>query len=50
MNKLIPLKELFTPVYGVNLELVNVEECEKKIQTASALFHGQSSIMEYQRM
>ena len=30
MNKLTPLKELFTPVYGVNLELVNVEECEKK--------------------
>lgn len=29
MNKLIPLKELFTPVYGVNLELVNVEECKK---------------------
>lgn len=29
MNKLIPLKELFTPVYGVNLELVNVEECRK---------------------
>jgi len=29
MNKLIPLKELFTPVYGVNLELVNVEECSK---------------------
>ena len=30
MYKLIPLKELFTPVYGVNLELVNIEECEKK--------------------
>lgn len=29
MNKLIPLKELFTPGYGVNLELVNVEECRK---------------------
>ncbi len=29
INKLIPLKELFTPVYGVNLELVNVEECRK---------------------
>lgn len=29
MNKLIPLKELFTPVYGVNLELVNIEECRK---------------------
>lgn len=29
MNKLIQLKELFTPVYGVNLELVNVEECKK---------------------
>lgn len=29
MNNLIPLKELFTPVYGVNLELVNVEECRK---------------------
>lgn len=29
MTKLIPLKELFTPVYGVNLELVNVEECRK---------------------
>lgn len=29
MNKLIPLKELFIPVYGVNLELVNVEECRK---------------------
>lgn len=30
MLKLIPLKELFTPVYGVNLELIHVEECEKK--------------------
>lgn len=30
MYKLIPLKELFTAVYGVNLELVNIEECEKK--------------------
>lgn len=30
MYKLIPLKELFTPIYGVNLELVNIEECEKK--------------------
>lgn len=30
MHKLIPLKELFTPVYGVNLELVNIEECKKK--------------------
>jgi hypothetical protein len=30
MIKLIPLKELFTPVYGVNLELIHVEECEKK--------------------
>lgn len=29
MNRLIPLKELFTPIYGVNLELVNVEECRK---------------------
>jgi len=29
MNKLITLKELFTPVYGVNLELVNVVECKK---------------------
>ncbi len=29
INKLIPLKELFTPVYGVNLELVNVVECKK---------------------
>src|SRR3989338_4157027 len=29
MNKLIPLKELFTPMYGINLELVNVEECSK---------------------
>lgn len=30
MNKLIPLKELFKPVYGVNLELVNIEECSKE--------------------
>lgn len=30
MFKLIPIKELFTPVYGVNLELIHVEECEKK--------------------
>lgn len=30
MSKLIPLKELFKPVYGVNLELVNIEECSKK--------------------
>jgi hypothetical protein len=30
MSKLVPLKELFTPVYGVNLELIHVEECEKK--------------------
>lgn len=30
MNKFISLKELFMPVYGVNLELVNIEECEKK--------------------
>ena len=30
MLKLIPLKELFTPVYGVNLELIHIEECEKK--------------------
>lgn len=29
MNKLISLKELFTPIYGVNLELVNVEKCRK---------------------
>lgn len=29
MTKLIPLKELFTPIYGINLELVNVEECRK---------------------
>ena len=29
MNKLVPLNELFTPVYGVNLELVNIEECKK---------------------
>jgi len=29
INKLNPLKELFTPVYGVNLELVNVEECKR---------------------
>ncbi|MBF0555486.1 MAG: restriction endonuclease subunit S [Nitrospirae bacterium] len=30
MTKLVPIKELFTPVYGVNLELVHLEECEKK--------------------
>jgi Type I restriction modification DNA specificity domain len=30
MSKLIPLKELFNPVYGVNLELVNIEECSKQ--------------------
>jgi len=29
MIKLIPLKELFTPVYGVNLELIHLEECNK---------------------
>ena len=29
MNNLIPLSELFTPKYGANLELVNVEECLK---------------------
>lgn len=30
MNKLIPLNKLFEPIYGVNLELVNVEECSKQ--------------------
>ena len=29
MFKLIPLKELFTPIYGVNLELIHLEECNK---------------------
>lgn len=29
MIELIPLKELFTPVYGVNLELIRLEECNK---------------------
>jgi hypothetical protein len=29
MNKLVPLDDLFTAVYGANLELVNVEECKK---------------------
>jgi hypothetical protein len=29
MSKLIPLGDLFTAVYGANLELVNVEECSK---------------------
>lgn len=29
MIKLVPLNNLFIPVYGVNLELVNVEECNK---------------------
>lgn len=29
MNKLIPLGDLFTAIYGANLELVNVEECAK---------------------
>jgi len=29
MIKLIPLKELFTPVYGVNFELIHLEECNK---------------------
>jgi hypothetical protein len=29
MNNLIPLKELFTPIYGVNLELINMKQCDK---------------------
>lgn len=29
MSNLIPLKDLFDPIYGVNLELVNVEVCSK---------------------
>ena len=29
MIKLIPIKELFTPVYGVDLELIHLEECNK---------------------
>ncbi|MFZ5559849.1 MAG: restriction endonuclease subunit S [Patescibacteria group bacterium] len=29
MLKLIPLKELFIPVYGVNLELIRLERCDK---------------------
>jgi len=29
MPKLIPLKELFEPIYGVNLELIHLEECNK---------------------
>jgi len=29
MSTLIPLKELFEPIYGVNLELVHLEECNK---------------------
>lgn len=29
MSKLIPLKELFKPVYGVNLELIRLEKCNK---------------------
>lgn len=29
MAKLIPLNKLFKTIYGVNLELVNVEECNK---------------------
>lgn len=29
MIKLIPVKKLFTPVYGVNLELIRLEECNK---------------------
>ena len=29
MSKLIPLKELFRPVYGVNLELIRLEKCNK---------------------
>ena len=29
MNKLVPIKDLFKAVYGVNLELVNLEECKK---------------------
>jgi hypothetical protein len=32
MPNLIPLKELFRPVYGANLELVNVEVCSKQDQ------------------
>jgi len=30
MPKLVPLKELFEPIYGVNLELVHLEKCIKK--------------------
>lgn len=29
MQTLIKLNKLFTPIYGVNLELVNVDECDK---------------------
>ncbi|MBF0457547.1 MAG: restriction endonuclease subunit S [Nitrospirae bacterium] len=29
MINLVPIKQLFTPVYGVNLELVHLEECKK---------------------
>lgn len=29
MNKLVPLGDLFTAVYGSNLELLNMEECPK---------------------
>lgn len=29
ISKLIPLKELFEPIYGVNLELIHLEECYK---------------------
>ncbi|TAL67143.1 MAG: restriction endonuclease subunit S [Bacteroidetes bacterium] len=29
MKNLIPLNELFIPVYGTNLELINIEECDE---------------------
>lgn len=30
MPKVVPLKELFEPIYGINLELVHLEKCNKK--------------------
>ncbi len=30
MPKVVPLKELYEPIYGVNLELVHLEKCNKK--------------------
>jgi len=31
MIDIIPLKDLFKPVYGVNLELIHLEQCDKRV-------------------